>query len=207
MNLEVLHGSRLQKRTCNEPESRVALTSHDRSIAQACDLWALRTWQYWRQVPQRQNYRKFDHRQMWPGGSFPSLPETFIHKPSFLAQWPQQSGSQTLIFHKLCVFECAVVHVVCVWGLWVERGHSFFLQICPPINLCWDSLWLWPSKTKAPISRFSTPLKLKWVLELALQTSKINILMPQALVLYEEPNQLLPGWLHSRLRSKENRFL
>jgi len=31
----------------------------------------------------------------------------------------------------------------------------------------------------------STPLKLKWVLELALQTPKINTLMPQALVLYE----------------------
>lgn len=40
---------------------------------------------------------------------------------------------------------------------------------------------------------FSTPLKLKQVLELALQTSKINMPMPQAFVLYEELNQLLLG--------------
>lgn len=43
---------------------------------------------------------------MWPGGSFTSLPEAFIHKPPCLAQWPGQSGSQSLIFHKLlCVFD------------------------------------------------------------------------------------------------------
>ena len=84
---------------------------------------------------------------MWPGGSFTSLPEAFIYKPPFLAQWPRQSRSQGLIFHKL----------LCVFDL------------------------------------FSTSLKLKWVLELALQTSKINILMPQALALYEELNQLLLG--------------
>lgn len=43
---------------------------------------------------------------MWSGGSFTPLPEAFVHKPPFLAQWPWQSGSQSLIFRKLlCVFD------------------------------------------------------------------------------------------------------
>ena len=106
VNIKVLHGSQLQKRTCNEPESRVALTSHDRSAAQTRDLRAVGTRQYRRQVPRRKNYGKFDRRRMWPGGSFTSLPEAFLYKAPFLAQWPWRARSQTLIFCKLlCLFD------------------------------------------------------------------------------------------------------
>lgn len=75
--------------------------------------------------------------------------------------------------------------------------------------------WLQQSGTRASFSTscwmhltcFSTHLKLKWMLKPALQIPKMNILMSQALVLYEELNQLLPEWFHSQLFSRENSFL
>lgn len=168
MNLEVLHGSRLQKRTCNEPESRVALTSHDRSIAQACDLWALRTWQYWRQVPQRKNY--IGSLTTGKCGQVAALHLSLRH--SYLSHTSLHTSLPSLLsghsspearpsFSTSCyVYLSALLCMLCVFEVFEWKGgHSFFLQICPPINLCWGSLWLWPSKTKAPISCFSTPLK------------------------------------------------